>query len=154
VTAQKVVSIISGDKAKLQTYCAMTKLAKQMDQAYEKKDDKMADELSQKIDTIGKTLGSEYAALIEGLQDGQLGAEFMSAVAAASAITGVATVPRTIVVAVVVVTVAECHAPNGGINSDLCGRGTNRHGDCDTGSRQQTKHNGAHESLLWTLRYA
>jgi hypothetical protein len=103
VTAQKVVSIISGDKAKLQTYCAMTKLAKQMDQAYEKKDDKMADELSQKIDTMGKTLGSEYAALIEGLQDGQLGAEFMSAVAAASAITGVATVPRTVVVAVMVV---------------------------------------------------
>jgi hypothetical protein len=40
----------------------------------------MADELSQKIDTMGKTLGPEYAALIEGLQDGQLGAEFMSAV--------------------------------------------------------------------------
>jgi hypothetical protein len=58
----------------------MKKLAKQMDQAYENKDDKMADELAQKIDTMGKNLGPEYAALIEGLQDGQLGAEFMSAV--------------------------------------------------------------------------
>ena len=79
--AQKVVTIISDDKAKIQTYCDIKKLAKQVDQAYEKKDDKMADELSQKIDVMEKTLGPEYAALIEGLQDDQLGAEFMSAVA-------------------------------------------------------------------------
>jgi hypothetical protein len=37
--------------------------------------------LSQKIDVMEKTLGPEYAALIEGLQDDQLGADFMSAVA-------------------------------------------------------------------------
>ena len=79
--AQKIVTIISGDRAKIQTYCDIKKLAKQVDQAYEKKDDKMADELSQKIDVMEKTLGPEYAALIEGLQNDQLGAEFMSAVA-------------------------------------------------------------------------
>ena len=60
----------------------MTKLAKQMDQAYEKKDDKMADELSQKIDTMGKTLVPEYVALIDRLglfdpEKDKLGAEIM-----------------------------------------------------------------------------
>jgi hypothetical protein len=79
--AQRFVTIISGDKAKRQTYCDIKKLAERMDQAYQKKDDKMADELSQKIDAMEKTIGPEYAALIGGLQDDQLGAEFMSAVA-------------------------------------------------------------------------
>ena len=31
--AQKVVNIISGDKAKTQTYCEMTKLGEQIEQA-------------------------------------------------------------------------------------------------------------------------
>ena len=35
--AQKVVKIISGDKAKTQTYCDMTKLGEQIEQANEKK---------------------------------------------------------------------------------------------------------------------
>jgi hypothetical protein len=79
--AQKVVTIISSDSAKIQTYCDIKKLAKQVDQAYEKKGDKMADELSQKIDAMVETFGPEYATLIRGLQDNRLGAEFMSAVA-------------------------------------------------------------------------
>jgi hypothetical protein len=81
--AQKVVTIISGDKAKTQTYCEIQKLTQQMEQAYEKNDSKTADELSEKIDTLEDTLGPEYAELINGLQDldpekDKLGAEIMS----------------------------------------------------------------------------
>ena len=81
--AQKVVTIISGDKANTQTYCEIQKLTQQMEQAHEKNDTKTADELSEKIDTLEDTLGPEYAELINGLQDidpekDKLGAEIMS----------------------------------------------------------------------------
>jgi hypothetical protein len=79
--AQKLVTIIEADKAKTQAYCEIQNLAKQVDHAYQKKDDKMADELSQKMDKLEDTLGPDYTALIGGLQDDQLGAEFVSAVA-------------------------------------------------------------------------
>jgi hypothetical protein len=45
--AQKVVTIISGDKAKTQAYCDIRKLSEQIGQAYEKNDNKMVDELSE-----------------------------------------------------------------------------------------------------------
>ena len=67
--AQKVVKIISGDKAKTQTYCDMTKLGEQIEQANEKKDQKMVNELSPKLLALGKKLGPEYNALMDGLQD-------------------------------------------------------------------------------------
>ena len=67
--AQKVVKMISGDKAKTQTYCDMAKLGEQIEQANEKKDTKKADELSQKMDELGKKLGPEYVALMDGLQE-------------------------------------------------------------------------------------
>ena len=81
--AQRVVTIISGDKAKTQIYCEIQKLTEQMEQVYEKNDSKTADELSEKIDTLEDTLGPEYAELINGLQDidpekDKLGAEIMS----------------------------------------------------------------------------
>jgi ABC-type transporter Mla subunit MlaD len=81
--AQKVMTIISGDKARTQTYCEIQKLTQQMEQAYEKNDSKTADELSEKIDTLEDTLGPEYAELINGLQDidperDKLGTEIMS----------------------------------------------------------------------------
>jgi hypothetical protein len=81
--AQKVMTIISGDKAKTQNYCEIQKLTQQMEQAYEKNDSKTADELSEKIDTLEDTLGPEYAELINGLQDidperDKLGTEIMS----------------------------------------------------------------------------
>jgi ABC-type transporter MlaC component len=62
---QKVLKIISGDKAKTQTYCDITKLGKQFAEADEKK----ADELNQKIDELEKKLGPEYVALMNGFQD-------------------------------------------------------------------------------------
>jgi hypothetical protein len=67
--AQKVLNIISGDKAKTQTYCDMTKLGEQIEQANEKKDNKMVNELSQKLVALGEKLGSEYVDLMDGLED-------------------------------------------------------------------------------------
>src|SRR5215510_3391755 len=81
--AQKVVTIISGDKAKTQTYCEIQKLSEQVEEAYEKNDNKMVDELSEKIDKLEETLGPESVALMDGLQDidpekDKLAAEIMS----------------------------------------------------------------------------
>ena len=67
--AQKVLKIISSDKAKTRIYCEMAKLSAQMEQANETGDSKKFDKLFQRIYELSKKLGSEYAALIEGLQD-------------------------------------------------------------------------------------
>jgi ABC-type transporter Mla subunit MlaD len=66
--AQKVVQMISADKTKTQTYCDMAKLGDEIEQADQKKDSKKVDELAQKLDTMSKQLGPEYAALMDGLQ--------------------------------------------------------------------------------------
>ena len=80
--AQNVLKIISGDKAKTQTYCDMTKLGEQIEQANEKKDNKMVNELSQKLVALEEKLGPEYNALMDGLQDidpeSQVGQEIAS----------------------------------------------------------------------------
>lgn len=67
--AQKVVAIVSGDKAKTKAYCDMAKLGDQIDQADQKKDTKKVEELSKKMDDLSQKLGPEYIALTEGLQD-------------------------------------------------------------------------------------
>jgi hypothetical protein len=67
--ARKVVAIISGDKAKTQTYCDIQKLGQQIEHAYEKRDMKLVDELFQKIEALEKTLGPEYVALADRLED-------------------------------------------------------------------------------------
>ncbi|MGA7031749.1 MAG: hypothetical protein WB052_02755 [Pseudolabrys sp.] len=69
--ARKVLEIIKGDKAKTQTYCDMVKLGHEMAAADEKK----TDELNQKMGELQKKLGAEYAALMEGFQDIDLGSE-------------------------------------------------------------------------------
>jgi hypothetical protein len=81
--AQKVVAIISGDNAKTQTYCEIKNVGEQMERAYEKRNLKLVDELLLKIDALEKTLGPEYAALMDRLEDvdperDKLGAEIMS----------------------------------------------------------------------------
>ena len=80
--AHKIVTIITGDKAKTQTYCDIRKLGEQIEQAYENRNFKLVDELFQKIETLEKTLGPEYAALLDGLEhldpeNDKLGAEIM-----------------------------------------------------------------------------
>ena len=73
--AQNVLKIISGDKAKSQAYCEIAKLGDQMEQANEKRDSKKFDELARKMDELAKTLGAEYAALMDGLPDIDPGSE-------------------------------------------------------------------------------
>jgi len=80
--AQKVVTIIKGDKDKAQSYCDILKLSEQVERAYEERDIKLVDELSEKIEILEKTLGPEYAALADRLahldpENDKLGAEIM-----------------------------------------------------------------------------
>ena len=65
--AQKVVSIISSDKAKTQTYCQLGIVGEQMNQAVQAKDKKKFDELARKLPELEKNLGPEYLALVESL---------------------------------------------------------------------------------------
>jgi hypothetical protein len=67
--AQKVIAIISGDKAKTKLYCDISALGEQIDAAAEKKDEKKIDELSQKADELGTKIGPEYVTLMDGLQE-------------------------------------------------------------------------------------
>ena len=67
--AQKVVSIISGDKGKTQAYCQINDLGGQIGEANEEQDNKKAEALSQKVIELEKNLGPEYVALINGLKD-------------------------------------------------------------------------------------
>jgi peptidoglycan hydrolase CwlO-like protein len=83
--AQKVVKIISGNKAKTQTYCDMAKLFNQIERAGEKNIKKTA-ELNRKLDELAKRLGPEYAALVSGIPNvkpnSQEGQEISSTLAA------------------------------------------------------------------------
>jgi hypothetical protein len=67
--AQKVVSITTGDKAKIQTYCQIANLGEQMDEAVHEKDKKKFEELAQRINEGEKQLGPEYLALIDAVKD-------------------------------------------------------------------------------------
>jgi len=67
--AQKVLKIVSGDKAKTKIYCDIAKLGEQIDEAEKKKDTKKSDELADKMDEMGKQLGPEYVAFSAGLPD-------------------------------------------------------------------------------------
>ena len=64
--AQNVVKIISSDKGKTQTYCQINHLSDQLDETAE---NEKADELSQKITVLAGTLGPEYVALVDSLED-------------------------------------------------------------------------------------
>src|SRR3974377_2395564 len=66
--AQKVVSIISGDKAKTQSYCQILDLSDELDQGDQQKDREKAEELSQKINELQKNLGPEYLALLKATE--------------------------------------------------------------------------------------
>jgi hypothetical protein len=66
---RNVVGIISGDKAKSQTYCQVLDLSDELDQVDPHKDPKKAEDLSQKVDDLQKKLGPEYLAVLEALKD-------------------------------------------------------------------------------------
>jgi len=65
--AQKVVSIISSDKSKTQSYCQIANLSEQVEQAAQEKDRKKVEELLQKIIELEKQLGPEYLVLVDAL---------------------------------------------------------------------------------------
>jgi hypothetical protein len=67
--AQKVLKIISGDKAKTRVYCQMARLGHQIEQVNEATDSNKFDALFQRMYELGKKLGPEYSALVDGLQD-------------------------------------------------------------------------------------
>jgi hypothetical protein len=67
--AHKVVSIISGDRAKTQIYCQVLDLSDELDQVDRHQDRKKAEDLSEKIDELQKKLGPEYLALLEATKD-------------------------------------------------------------------------------------
>jgi mevalonate kinase len=66
---QNVFKIITEDPAKIQAFCDIGKIGDEMEQANAKRDSKKVEELSLKADELGKQLGPEYAALVDGLQD-------------------------------------------------------------------------------------
>ena len=65
---QKVVQIISSDKAKLQSYCDLKKLYDQIGAAYQKNDSKTADALGKQADALAGKLGPEYSKMMDGLE--------------------------------------------------------------------------------------
>jgi len=70
--AQKVVSIISGDKAKTQTYCEARDLAKQIVRAGQQTNNEKLQDLADKLSEQQMNLGSEYLALMESLRNANL----------------------------------------------------------------------------------
>ena len=64
---QRVIQTISGDKAKIETYCDLAKLNQQMAQADEKKDTKTSQALGQKADDLAQKLGPDFIKLMDGL---------------------------------------------------------------------------------------
>jgi fructose-bisphosphate aldolase class 1 len=67
--AQKVVSIIRGDKAKTQAYCQLDSIGEQIDEATEAKDTKKVDALNQQGEELEKKLGPEFRTLFDALND-------------------------------------------------------------------------------------
>ena len=73
--AQNVVKIISGDKLKIESYCAFANLSDQIDEAIQEQDTKKAKELSQKAEELQRKLGPEFTALADGLEDMNLNSQ-------------------------------------------------------------------------------
>ena len=67
--AQKVVSVIRGDKAKSQAYCQINSLGGEIDLAAQARDEQKADALTKKINDLEKQLGPEYLALFDALNN-------------------------------------------------------------------------------------
>lgn len=67
--AQKVVSIIRGDKAKTKAYCQINGLGGEIDLAAQARDEQKAEALTKKINDLEKQLGPEYLALFDALNN-------------------------------------------------------------------------------------
>ncbi len=67
--ADKVVKVITADKAKTKAYCDMAKLGEQIDAAEQKKDQKTVDALSKQMDALSDKVGPEYVSFMTKMQD-------------------------------------------------------------------------------------
>jgi hypothetical protein len=67
--AQKVVSIIKGNKDKTQAYCQINELAAQIAQSDREKDSKKAEALSRQVFELEIKLGPEYLSLVNDLKE-------------------------------------------------------------------------------------
>jgi hypothetical protein len=65
---QKVVAMISADKAKVKAYCDIGSLYEQMDQAEQKKDQKKMQDIGKQLEALNQKLGPEYMAVSAGMQ--------------------------------------------------------------------------------------
>jgi hypothetical protein len=65
---QKVVQLITADKAKLATYCKLAALDEQMAKADQAKDTKKLEELGKQAEDLQKGLGPDYTKLTAGLE--------------------------------------------------------------------------------------
>jgi hypothetical protein len=65
---QRVVAIITADKAKTRAYCDMIALEDQISQAEQAKDGKKAEQLANQADQVAQKLGPEYNKLMDNLQ--------------------------------------------------------------------------------------
>ena len=73
--AQKVVSIIRGDKAKTQAYCQINSLGGEIDKAAQARDEQKSDLLTKKINDLEKQLDPEYLALFDALNNADQGSK-------------------------------------------------------------------------------
>jgi hypothetical protein len=67
--AQKVVSIVKGDKAKTEAYCQINELAEQIGESQQNKDSEKAAALSRQVMELEIKLGPDYLTLVNGLKD-------------------------------------------------------------------------------------
>ena len=66
--AERVVKIISGDKAKTQQFCELAKLDDQIGAAEAKKDTKKVEALTLQLSSMEQKLGPEYMSFMDGVQ--------------------------------------------------------------------------------------
>jgi hypothetical protein len=64
---QKVIQIITRDKAKTKAYCDLNKLYEQMDAAEQKNDSETVETLDKQADALFGKLGPEYSKVMGGL---------------------------------------------------------------------------------------
>jgi len=65
---QKVVQTISADKAKMDSYCKLSKLQQQMGSLDEKKDAKKLEALGTQADAEAQKLGADFEKMMDGLE--------------------------------------------------------------------------------------
>ena len=65
---QKVVQTISADKAKMDSYCKLSKIQQQMGSLDEKKDAKKLEALGGQADAEAQKLGADFEKMMDGLE--------------------------------------------------------------------------------------